>query len=65
MVGPGREAPTALSLPGLRAGIWAATRQRREGPCPVLAPAQHHLWPFLQGQSPDRCQVVTLIHTRE
>ena len=64
-VGPGREAPTALFLPGLGAGLWAVTQQRREGPCPVLAPAQRHLRPFLQGQSPDRCQVLTLIHTRE
>lgn len=52
MVGLGREAPTALSLPGLRACVWAVTQQRREGQCPVLAPAQQHLWPFVQGQQP-------------
>ena len=42
----------ALSLPGLEAGTWAVTEQRRGSQCEVFVPAQHHLWAFLQGQQP-------------
>ena len=66
MVGLGREAPTALSLPGLRACVWAVTQQRRERSVPGACPSPAAPVAFRPGSAAlIRCQGLTLIHTRE
>lgn len=63
LVGFSREAPAALLS---QACELASGQSHRGGKvrAQCLSQPSTTLWPFLHGQSPDQCQVLTLIHTR-